>query len=253
MKKSILVLSALLTLVVSGICLQSCSSEYDEYTTEEYGYYTEEEIAAIESMAQRYGLNLELNREYYGPKKSLWEHENEMIGLSFLLGEHEIKPQKGQNGRITYTSQKNGRPRTVTRFIEGEGSWSGSQSATPLDFTITVTISWSGDGTEYGVRTSGSVEIAKGKNIYSKDERKDYSSAGSITTRELGLDGIGFEGSVSYAAYKGKKDNPKTEEIKNEDYWGLYQFSISGGQVSTTGGGNGTFIVTGSGPRDKFK
>ena len=70
MRKSILVLSALLTLVVSGFCLQSCSSVYDEYTTEEYGYYTEEEIAKIRQLIEMYDLNITLDTDYYGEKLS---------------------------------------------------------------------------------------------------------------------------------------------------------------------------------------
>ena len=42
------------------------SSEYDEYTTEEYGYYTEEEIDAIKAMAEKYELSIEIDENYYG-------------------------------------------------------------------------------------------------------------------------------------------------------------------------------------------
>ena len=254
MKKKFLILSALLTVVFSAALLQSCSADDDSYTTEEYGYYTAEEIDAIKALAKKYGLNIELNEDYYGPKQNLSEYENEMAGLSSLLGEHELIQQRKQNGMLTYTSRKKGEsiPRSVTRFIEGEGSWSGSKSASPYDFTITVTIKWKGDGTETGVELDGDVEITKGKGIYSADVNKDFSS-GTIYPGELGMDGIEFSGIVSYSAYKGRKDNPYDEIEKEFECFGVYHFIISGGYVSTGGGGNGTFIVNGGGPNEHFK
>lgn len=96
-------LSALLTLVVSGICLQSCSSEYDEYTTEEYGYYTEEEIDAIKAMAEKYELSIEIDENYYGVKQTLEEIEKEMQNCAALLGEYEMTPAKHGKG---FTSKK---------------------------------------------------------------------------------------------------------------------------------------------------
>ena len=254
MKRKILIWSAGLTIVFGAALLQSCSSDADTFATEEYGYYTEEEINAIMALAKKYGLNIELNEDYYGPKQNLSDFENEMIGLSSLLGEHELIQRDNGNGRVAYSSRKKGEdiPRSVTRFIEGEGSWSDSKSPTPLDFKINVKIKWKGDGTATGVQTSGEVKITKGSCIYSQDEERDYSS-GSITTYELGMDGIGFEGSASYAAYKGKKDNPNDKTTQKFDCFGLYHFSISGGYVSIGGGGNGTFIVSGNGPIEHFK
>lgn len=90
MKKSFLVLSALLTLVVSGICLQSCSSEYEEYTTEEYGYYTEEEIAAMKAIAEKYNTTIEVDENYYGKKASLAEFEGALIQLVNLPGNYQL-------------------------------------------------------------------------------------------------------------------------------------------------------------------
>lgn len=90
MKKSILVLSALLTLVVSGVCLQSCSSEYDEYTTEEYGYYTEEEIAAIKEIAERYNTTINVDETYHGKKVSLEELEGIIIQFANLSGDYQL-------------------------------------------------------------------------------------------------------------------------------------------------------------------
>ena len=248
MKKKVLILSALMAVVFGAVSLQSCSSD-DNYTTTEYGYYTEEEISAIKAMAKKYGLSIELNENYYGPKRSLYEHENEMMGLSSLLGEHELVQQKRENGKLAYTSRKRGEgiPRSVTRFIEGEGSWSDSKTSTPLDFNVKVTINWKGDGTEYGVDINGDVEISKGKGIYSDNVYRDYTD-GTIHAQGLGMDGIEFSGTAFYAACKKPADNPNDDIDKEVDCFGIYNFVISSGYVSTGGGGNGTFTVKASGP-----
>lgn len=95
MKKSILMLSALLALVVSIFCLQGCSSGFDDYVTEEYGYYTEDEITEIETLAKSYGLCLEMDNNYFGRKKSIKEYEEEFIAFSSVLGEYEMIPSEG--------------------------------------------------------------------------------------------------------------------------------------------------------------
>lgn len=98
MKKSILVLSALLTLVVSGVCLQSCSSEYDEYTTEEYGYYTEEEIAAMKAIAEKYNTSINVDENYCGRKASLEEFENVIVQFVDLPGDYKLVELKNDEG-----------------------------------------------------------------------------------------------------------------------------------------------------------
>lgn len=142
MKKSILVLSAMLTLVVSGICLQSCSSEYDEYTTEEYGYYTEEEIDAIMALAEKYGVNIDVDKDYYGEKLSLDKFENEFKSLQTIVGEYEMVPIKDGRGRITFISRKKGEDleRSSTRASE-KGSWSGRNN-NYSEHCVSVTVSW---------------------------------------------------------------------------------------------------------------
>lgn len=117
MKKSILVLSALLTLVVSGICLQSCSSEYEEYTTEEYGYYTEEEIAAMKAIAEKYDTTIEVDENYCGRKASLEEFERTVIQFADLPGEYQLVESEDREGcyLMKKTSNMN---RVKTRAME---------------------------------------------------------------------------------------------------------------------------------------
>ena len=66
MKRKFLIWSALLTVVFSAALLQSCSADDDSYTTEEYGYYTAEEIDAIKSLAAMYDLDVEIKLNNYG-------------------------------------------------------------------------------------------------------------------------------------------------------------------------------------------
>lgn len=117
MKKSFLVLSALLTLVVSGICLQSCSSEYEEYTTEEYGYYTEEEIAAMKAIAEKYDTTIEVDENYCGRKASLEEFERTVIQFADLPGEYQLVESEDREGcyLMKKTSNMN---RVKTRAME---------------------------------------------------------------------------------------------------------------------------------------
>lgn len=145
MKKSILVLSALLTLVVSGICLQSCSSEYDEYTTEEYGYYTEEEIAEIEAFAEKYKVKIEIDDNYYGQKCPLTDFENEIKALSSLMGSYEMVALKDSKNKISYVSRRknDSQSRNLTRSVE-KGSWSKTDYIG--GYSVNVSIEWDRSG-----------------------------------------------------------------------------------------------------------
>lgn len=142
MKKKFLVLSAMLTLVVSGVCLQSCSSEFDSYTTEEYGYYTEEEINAIEALAEKYGVNIDVDKDYYGEKLSLDKFENEFKSLQTIVGEYEMTPIKDGEGKTTFIGRKKGEDleRSLTRASE-KGSWSG-KNKNYSRYDVSVTVSW---------------------------------------------------------------------------------------------------------------
>lgn len=91
MKRKFLILSAALLAVCGAVLLQSCSSEYEYYdATEEYGYYTEEEIAAIKALGDMYNLNLIVDKNYYGLKNSLTEMERSIIEVLNFEGEYEF-------------------------------------------------------------------------------------------------------------------------------------------------------------------
>lgn len=220
MKKSILVLSALLTLVASGICLQSCSSEYEEYTTEEYGYYTEEEIAEIKALAEKYGLNVELRFDNCGLKRSIEEFEYRFQVLSSLKGDYEMIPVKQIDGNVSLVSNKKiSSYRTSTRSVE-KGSWSGSESVRIEKernnmkyydyYYVDVSISWDFEKDVVSQRIKGSVDISGLDNVSSK-----------ISGNVLGSESISFSGSVS-----GEEEDDNDNVIK-------YSFSITNGEVNT--------------------
>lgn len=239
MKRKFLILSAALLTVCGAALLQSCSSEYEYYdTTSEYGYYTEEEIAAIEAMAEMYGLSLELNESYYGPKKSLQEHEEEMIGLSSLLGEYELVPVKNEDSQIVYKTQKREttNSRISTRAIESNGKWSDSQKY--KEFSISVEISWKGNGTLQGQSASGTVSISK-----EKSTALECNSIGSLSCNCHGDSGIRFSGWVKYS------ETTSIDYTAQEKSITEYSFNIEGGQVSTITPPGGSFTVSGGEPK----
>ena len=239
MKKSILVLSALLTLVVSGVCLQSCSSEYDEYTTEEYGYYTEEEIAAIEALAEKYGLTIDVNEKFYGSKISIEEIEADMVGFASLLGKYEMIHEKDENGEITCVSRKKidvpRIPRTVTRFVEGEGEWSGSTESACRNYNVSVKISWDVSQDLQSKMASGSA-TAYVKNL----QTGQYESVGTggVSCSFSGNSSIHFKGGVIAEKEIQDYENETTTLIK-------YSFSIMFGTVDTINK-TGAFDITAS-------
>lgn len=244
MKRKFLMLSALLILVVCGFCLQSCSSEYDEYTTEEYGYYTEEEIANIEAMAQSYGLCLEMDDNFYGRKKSIKEYEEEFVAFSSILGEYELVPQKTENGNIGYISRKkHTNTRSTTRFIESDGEWSGSSENPTGNFTVNVKIEWE-HNEFFGVKFKDEVSVTiKDKDkIKSAHSASDYSS-GRVTCIEQGYSSIYFYGTASYSLCT--MYNPDAKKSEDKIAYNTYNFTISMGNISTDVVSTGSFIVLG--------
>lgn len=141
MKKSILMLSALLTLVVSGFCLQGCSSEFDDYATEEYGYYTEEEIAEIMALAKKYDTVVEIDRSYCGKKSTLKEFEERLIGFMNLPGDYELVKENNSEKRYLKKKQ-NEYNRLKTRAVEARLEQAGRTSITSAVLPCEFYLSW---------------------------------------------------------------------------------------------------------------
>ena len=139
MRKSILVLSALLTLVVSGFCLQSCSSEYDEYTTEDYGSYTEVEVREMKAIAMQYGMSIEFEEDYYGKKSSLQEFERNLISIINLPGDYELV-EDGYNN-YSLSKKANDISRSKARS-EAELPRSGQITISQMHTPCTLYLSW---------------------------------------------------------------------------------------------------------------
>ncbi len=211
MKKSFLVLSALLTLFVCGFCLQSCTSEYDEYTTEEYGYYTEEEIAKIRQLIEMYDLNITLDTDYYGEKLSIKDIEADFRALASLKGEYEMITKKDHNGNITFQNKRNDSflTRSSTQEVEhqkhSKSSWSGSKSTDEYDgptnsnrvtYEFKVDIKWD-------TSKQFAHEQLKGEFSVSSDGRNsdsmipdELSESASLTCNFSGQSNITFSGSL---------------------------------------------------------
>ena len=233
MKRKFLIWSAVLTVVFGAALLQSCSADEDTFATEEYGYYTEAENEMVRALAQKYGLCVEINEGYYGSKRSIIEIEEEMQALSSLLGEHKLILSKEEEGKLVYKTVQGDShiQRTATRAIEGPGSWSGSKKSRKEDYTVSVSISWQGKGSN-NQSVSGKASIS-----YRNAKTEDYSS-GSLSCKFAGDNGIDFSGNVSYSHYI------ETDE-KGKQKYTTYRFSIEAGQVSTKTPTSGTFKVTG--------
>ena len=239
--------------VCGAALLQSCSSE-SMYEEPAYGYYTEEEINVIKAMAEVYGLSIELNEDYYGPKKTLYEFENDMIGLSALTGEHEMIPQKNRNGELAFTSQKKDEvvPRSVTRYIESEGEFSDVEDCD--DFEISVTIKWEGDGTASGAKASGSSSVRK-KGATNNSNRGPEKSLRHCMP--IGDCGITFEGEAEYYEYIGnltimEKDENGNIKEKEKKYFIKYIFEIRLGDINTNTN-TGSFMVRSAGKSNYYE
>lgn len=183
MKKGIFVLSALLTLVVSGICLQSCSSEYGEYTTEEYGSYTEEEVREMKAIAMQYGMSIEFEEDYYGKKSSLQEFEAKIQSIAALEGEYRMSNNKIACKDVYVT-------RSSSRKVESEEG-SGKCSDEAGDFTIEVSLSWKTSIDHMPGTASGTFKVMSGDSEVAEGNLNcSIGGAGTIT--------VTFSGSKSW-------------------------------------------------------
>lgn len=194
MRKSILVLSALLTLVVSGFCLQSCSSEYDEYTTEEYGYYTEEEIAAIKTLGDKYGVTINIDENTYEVKKSLEEFEEEIKYHASLIGEYEVFLDKNRGEDMFIVRKKELKnSRLLTRAAESgsSGSWGYTFHKGVYDFALSI--SWTQS-------TDAAPGIASGS-IYATSTYASYTGTLQCYIGPRGAGSVTFSGHIFLGYY----------------------------------------------------
>lgn len=231
MKKSFLVLSALLTLVVSGICLQSCSSEYEEYSTEEYGYYTEEEIAQIMALAEKYDLDIEIKYNNYTKKKPLSDFEAKFQAISQIKGRYEMIPTDNNDEKGNSICKRVDMPvsRTAPSSFE-KGSWSKNKIVSVqktddngrpyyANYNIAISIDWD-------LTTSGS-----NKNINASIEISDLTNVeGEIYANFAGLESISFSGKI------------KGDDIDERYNIITYKFNIKDGNVNRRIG-IGDFII----------
>ena len=229
MKKKVLILSALLTVMLGAVSLQSCSSD-DNYTTEEYGYYTEEEIDAIMALAKMYDLDIEISFNNYGKKKPLSDFEAKFQAMSQLKGRYEMIPINNGNERGTSICRKVDVPvsRSTTNALE-KGSWSGSRIASVMktegfrtyydNYDISVSISWDLTAGTSSERLSGSVSIS---DLYNTD--------GKISASLSGSESILFSGNISGDEY-------------DEEFNAInYSFQITNGNLNRKTG-HGEFVV----------
>ena len=224
MKRKFLIWSAVLTIVFGAALLQSCSSDADTFDTEVYGYYTEEEIETILALAEKYGLNIDINEKFCGVKSSIDELEKEMRGFASLLGKYEMVHEKDEEGKVYCMSRKkNEAPRTVTRFVEGKGDWSGSEESACRNYSASVTISWDISQDLQSKKVSGKASVSV-KNPLTND----YESvgSGSLSCRFDGDSSINFNGNISAERQIDNFEEETTTFIK-------YSFSITFGTLDT--------------------
>lgn len=225
MKRKFLILSAALLTVCGAALLQSCSSEYEYYdTTSEYGYYTEEEIAAIEALAEMYGLSIDFNEDYNGVKHSLRDIEDEMIGLASLLGEYEMVHEKDTEGKTICVSRiKELGNRTITRAVEGKGEWSGSRESTCRNFSASVTISWDTSQSQNSKKVSGNAKLY----VINMSGVSESVGEGKLTCSFSGDNGINFSGDL-------KGERTVEHYDKGTSTLFKYKFLIVHGTVNTS-------------------
>lgn len=167
MKRKFLILSAALLAVCGAALLQSCSSEYEYYdATEEYGYYTEEEIKYINDFAELLNVNIKANPEYYGKKPSTAEIESDLKDLAALIGKHRMIASSVDSTKNTTTRANSDLSRTKHRSLEApaKGSWYCIDQSSINDYVIDVDIQWDLNASSDSKKVSGSAEVQSYKN-----------------------------------------------------------------------------------------
>ena len=232
MKRKFLIWSAVLTVVFGAALLQSCSADDNTFATEEYGYYTEEEIDAIMALAKKYDLDIEVRFNNYGKKKPLSDFEAKFQALSQLKGKYEMIPMVSNDEEGHSICRKTEIPvcRATTNSLE-QGSWSGSKIAAVQkinndgmyyydNYDISVSISWDLITNEPGKkRINASAGISE---LYNVEDKISAGLAGSET--------IEFSGSV------------EGEEYDNNNNTIKYKFTIVGGEVNRKTGIGSFFL-----------
>ena len=193
MKRNFLILSALLTVVFGAALLQSCSADDDSYTTEEYGYYTAEEIDAIKALGEKYGISVTIDETTYEIKKTLEEFEEDIKMHASMLGEYELVPAEGGlDGEFIARKKGVDIARSTTRAAES-GSW--GHSFTHNSYNLSITINWKYPSNihELGV-ASGELKATRNALYY-------YGSL-NCSMGSQGTDTVTFSGSIILGIYR---------------------------------------------------
>ena len=195
MKRKFLILSATLLAVCGAALLQSCSSEYEYYDeTEEYGYYTEEEIKYINDFAEQLNVNIKANPEYYGKKPSIAEIESDIKDLAALIGKHKIIVSSVDSTKNTTTRATSDLSRTKSRSLEApaKGYWYCIDQSSVNGYIIDVDIQWDLNANPDSKKVTGSAKV---------QSYKDYQIVGQSNLRcSLSGTSVLFGGQVRSSA-----------------------------------------------------
>ena len=199
MKRKFLVLSVTMLTVCGAALLQSCSSEFEYYdTTSEYGYYTEEEIAAIKALGKMYDSDLNVNENYYGEKLTLPEIERSIIDVLSLEGEYEFTISEQNKETHIYHAEIKRKGTDIQR-----SKTRSSESSLPIQGTVA---SISGDPTPCKLTISWRYNTNRGNVVYYTVEQPYYLNLeGHRTIYDYNAKFIGNSISIDHTLYFYKK------------------------------------------------
>ena len=181
-------MSATLAVIVCAALLQSCNSE-SMYEEPAYGYYTAEEINVIKAMAEAYGLSIELDENYYGPKKTFPEFEEEMQSYADMLGEYEIVLEEGENNTFIANKKGDDLSRMSTRSTE---TWNDTFKKGIYTFTLTI---------EWKESTDNKMPGYASGYIKASCDSGDYFGGLHCTLGSKGSETVLFSGYISLPGY----------------------------------------------------